>query len=189
MTETVTSTEEAATATTSQSSTTPKVEAAAGAAKLSYEQLDEYHERAIADNVKLRKANSDYKAQMKELNEQASKAAALEESIPKIEQQARERVAKAEFRARLRNEGIDNANALKLLDLSIVKYDDEGDVANADEVWDQFREANPFIFGSKQAVNTSTSSVHKAPEPKITEIDWLKVSAEERKRASKPSRL
>ena len=166
-----------------------KTQAPAGAEKLSYEKLEEYHEKAIADNVKYRKSNSEYKERLKDMEEQARKVPELEESLSKTKQQARERVAKADFRARLRSEGIEDADVLKMVPLDTVEYDDDGEPKNADEVWSKFQEAKSYLFGNKPASTVSTSSVHKAPAPKITEVDWMTVSAEEMKRASKPSKL
>lgn len=159
----------------------------AGAAA-SHEELLTRYENAVKDNAKYREERTAHRKQIQELEDQARKVPELEASIPKIEQQARERVAKADFKARLRAEGIVDPDFLKLVDLSKVEYDADGEPSNADEIWTAFREAKSYLFAGKSAVDTSTSSIHKAPSQKVETFDWLTATAEEVKRADKPSR-
>lgn len=180
MTTETTETPELETVAETKATTSTKTESTtAGADKPTYEKLDEHNGQLLADNKKYRDKINELKTQARELDAQARKAAELEESIPKIEQQARERVAKADFRARLRAVGIDDPDVLKMVDLSAVKFDDEGEPVNVDEVWTAFQEAKSYLFAGKAAVDTSTSSVHKAPRRTDDTIDWLTATAEE----------
>jgi cell division septum initiation protein DivIVA len=189
---TTTETDESATTeakTIVEAPVTKSVETKAGA-KLSYDELDEYHERAIKDNVSLRTKNSEYKARMKELEEQAGKATALEEQVTKIEAKAREKVTNAEFWALLKADGVTDRDALKLLDTSTVKYDEDGDPINVAEIYEGFKESKSYLFGGNTKAETKSTSVLKAPEAKATTgIDWNTATAEEMARARKPSRL
>jgi cell division septum initiation protein DivIVA len=169
--------------------TTKTAETKAGA-KLSYDELDEYHERAIKDNVSLRTKNSEYKARLKELEGQASKAAELEEQVSTITAQARDKVTNAEFWALLKSDGVTDRDALKLLDMSSVKYDEHGDPLNVAEVYAGFKEAKSYLFGSNaKAADTSTSSVKTPPKAETTGFNWLTATAEEAAKARKPSRI
>jgi hypothetical protein len=140
------------------------------------EELLKRYETAVADNARyrdrLRQSEKDKEAK-------DSEVAAHLEAKTQAEQRANERVAKADFRARLRSAGIDDPDVLKLVDLSPIKYDEDGEPTNADEIWAQFQEAKSYLFAGKAAVDTSTSSIKTAPSQKEETFDWMTATAEQ----------
>lgn len=166
--------------------TAPTSKTSSAGADISSEELMKRYDNAVSDNVKYREERKGYQKQIADFEAEKGKVA---EQLEAKDNAANERVAKTEFRTRLRHAGIDNANALKLLDLSEVTFDADGDIANADDVWTKFQEANPYLFGGNVKVSdTKSTSVHTAPSPKVTPIDWMTVSKEERAKI-KPSQL
>jgi hypothetical protein len=155
---------------------------------------EDFYNKAVADNVKLRAKNNELKTLVTQLEPEAQKSAELAEQLSKEASTKQQLVARTEFKARLRQEGINDPDVLKLFDLSQAKVTDDGDVENADELWESFKTAKPYLFGSKSSgedktVNTSTSSTAKAPKPNATTgIDWSTATDEEVRAAQKPSR-
>jgi hypothetical protein len=74
------------------------------------------------------------------------------EALTKAEQAANDRVLRAELKA--------VADALKVLDLSGVKLDENGDLIGADDLFDAAKKAKPYLFAA-----VSTSSTQKTPPP------------------------
>jgi hypothetical protein len=163
------------TETAATSTETTNSETAAGAT--TQEARDEFLDRTIGENAKYRAKNAEYAKRIKELETDAQELATVKEQLPKIEQAARERVAKAEFRALLKSSGITDPDVLKLAPLEKVEYDGEGDPTNIDAIWTEFQEAKPYLFGTKKAV--STTSERKAPKPEQDEADVAEMSDEE----------
>lgn len=83
------------------------------------------------------------------------------EALTKAEQAANDRVLRAELKAIAAKHGaVDVADALKVLDISGVKLDENGNLTGADELFEAAKKAKPYLFGT-----TSTSSTEKPPKP------------------------
>lgn len=155
-----------------------------------YEQLEADYESVIKDQVKARAKINEYKSTISALEPQARKVTELEEKVTQTSTAYQVKLAQAEFKGRLRAEGITDPDILKLIDLSTAKVGDDGEVANADEIWDKFKASKAYLFQGKEPVNTSSGSTRDKPKPDSgTQIDWLKATAEEVAKARKPSRL
>jgi hypothetical protein len=100
-----------------------------------------------------------------ELTTLKAKVAELEtggkDALTKAEQAANDRVLRAELKAVAAKHGaVDVADALKVLDISGVKLDENGDLVGADALFEAAKKAKPYLFGT-----TSTSSTEKPPKP------------------------
>jgi hypothetical protein len=91
------------------------------------------------------------------------------DALTQAEKAANERVLRAELKAVAAKHGVvDVSDALKVLDLSGVKLDENGDVVGADELFEAAKKAKPYLFAA-----VSTSSTQKAPpagDPKPVDV-------------------
>jgi hypothetical protein len=125
----------------------------------------------------LREENKSWRLKISERDNELStlkaKVAELEsgskDALTKAEQAANDRVLRAELKAVAAKHGVVDVNdALKVLDLSGVKLDENGDVVGADELFEAAKKAKPYLFGT-----TSTSSTQKVPpagDPKPVDV-------------------
>jgi TolA-binding protein len=125
----------------------------------------------------LREENKSWRLKISERDTELStlkaKVAELEtgskDALTKAEQAANDRVLRAELKAVAAKHGVVDVNdALKVLDLSGVKLDENGDVIGADELFEAAKKAKPYLFGT-----TSTSSTQKPPpagDPKPVDV-------------------
>ncbi len=145
-----------------------EVKETAGAGKYTYEQLEAFREEAIADNVKLRTKHAEYKTRIGDLEQQARKADELEKEVTTLKTSARVEVAQARLEALAVKEGIVDPDALKLIDLSELKFDDNGKPENLKALLESFKEAKPHFFTEGAAKSASTSSTAKMPKADST---------------------
>jgi outer membrane murein-binding lipoprotein Lpp len=117
----------------------------------------------------LREENKSWRLKISERDTELStlkaKVAELEtggkEALTKAEQAANDRVLRAELKAVAAKHGaVDVADALKVLDISGVKLDENGNLTGADELFEAAKKAKPYLFGT-----TNTSSTEKPPKP------------------------
>lgn len=92
----------------------------------------------------------------KELTDKLTAAeAAATERVTKAESAANERVLRAELKAIAKGHGVvDVTDALKVLDLSGVKLDAEGNVVGADELFEAAKKSKPYLFSTSNTSNT-----------------------------------
>jgi hypothetical protein len=107
--------------------------------------------------------NTTLKARIAELEEGGKTAA------KQAQADADARVLRAELKAVAAKHGVvDVSDALKVLDLSGVKLDENGNLVGADELFDAAKKAKPYLFGT-----TNTSSTQKTPpagDPKPVDV-------------------
>jgi len=113
------------------------------------------------------------------IKEQAEKIAAAEaaanERVTAAEKAANDRVLRAELKAVAVKAGIVDMDALKLLDLSKVKLNEDGTIEGADALFEEAKKSKPYLFGEP-----STSSTQKTPKPVTGEkVDVRKQTPEE----------
>jgi outer membrane murein-binding lipoprotein Lpp len=117
----------------------------------------------------LREENKSWRLKISERDTELStlkaKVAELEtggkDALTKAEQAANDRVLRAELKAVAAKHGaVDVADALKVLDISGVKLDENGNLVGADELFESAKKAKPYLFGT-----TNTSSTEKPPKP------------------------
>ena len=82
-----------------------------------------------------------------------AQAIALERRLHELKQQFDIRLIRAEMKAEAVRAGILDLDGLKLLDLSGIVLNDEGEVENANDLITRFKKAKPWLFGM-----TSSSS-------------------------------
>lgn len=113
-----------------------------------------------------RTRNADLQTALNTANE---KIAGFEKSgadaLAAAKTEADARVLRAELKFFANKHGVvDVADALKVLDLSTVKFDADGNVIGADELFEAAKTAKPYLF---KAVTTSTTE--PKPKPKTNE--------------------
>ena len=143
------------------------------------------------DHVRdLRRENSGLRARMKDADGSASKAIADavakikqegDEVLTKTQQQANERIMRAELKAAALKAGMVDLDGLKLADLSQVKLTEDGDVDGADELMETLKKSKPYLFG----VKTDTSTTKNPPPPKSPEARNAKDMTDEEYEKSK----
>jgi phage terminase large subunit-like protein len=114
----------------------------------------------------LRHENAGYRLKAQEMERKAQEAAesakkAQDEAIAKAqeaEQQAAQRIIKAEMKAHAIKAGIVDIDALALADLSGVKFNDAGEIEGADAAIDALKKSKPYLFAQ------TTSSTQQPPK-------------------------
>jgi hypothetical protein len=94
-----------------------------------------------------------------------ARATALEHKLAETEQQARDRIIRAELKVEAVRAGIVDLDGLKLLDLKDMELTQEGEVANAAHLVAQLRRAKPWLFGG--ASSSSPASPPPAHPPRV----------------------
>lgn len=105
-------------------------------------------------------------------DEAASAAAAERDAkIAEARSQAEQRVIRAEIKAAAIKAGMIDLDGLKMLDLSKVKLDENGDVLGADEVLADAKKAKPYLFGDAKTSSTTEPPKPKQPNEKINALE------------------
>ncbi len=127
----------------------------------------------------LRAENSGWRLKAKEhadardAAEASAKAAseAAEAKVGEVSKAAEQRIIRAELKAYAIKAGIVDLDGLKLVDLSAVKLDDNGEVDGADALIESLKKAKPYLFGTP-ASSTTQPAPSKDPPPakKATEL-------------------
>ena len=86
--------------------------------------------------------------------------AARDAAKAEAETAAQQKVMRAELKYVAAKHGLVDMDALNLLDLSTVKFDDKGNLVGADELFEATKKSKPYLFGT-----TNTSSTSKTPPP------------------------
>ncbi|MDE2200927.1 MAG: hypothetical protein KGJ41_18110 [Rhodospirillales bacterium] len=114
------------------------------------------------------------------------RAAALERRLSDMEALANARVIYAEMKSEAVRAGMVDLDGLKLIDMSRVSLDSEGNVTGASEIMREVRRAKPWLFRS---TNSSSSALpppsEEARQKKATEMsldEWQAARADLLKR-------
>ncbi len=94
-------------------------------------------------------------------------AEVLERRLAETEQQARNRVIRAELKVEAVRAGIVDLDGLKLLDLTNVEVNSEGELANAGELIAQLRRAKPWLFGATSSSSPASPPPAQPPRQKL----------------------
>lgn len=102
----------------------------------------------------------------KEAAEAAAKSAseAAEAKVSEVAKNAEQRIIRSELKAHAVKAGIVDLDGLKLVDLSGVKLDENGDVVGADALIESLKKAKPYLFG---APSSSTTQKTPASDPPV----------------------
>ncbi|HTQ70967.1 MAG TPA: phage scaffolding protein [Acidocella sp.] len=113
---------------------------------------DNFRTQADEHKTAAERARAEAEAKIAEANAKAA------ETMTK----AQERAVTADLKVAAREAGaVDISDALKLLDRSKLKINDDGDVENAAELLAELKKAKPYLFG-----DAKTSSTAEPPRPK-----------------------
>jgi hypothetical protein len=97
-----------------------------------------------------------------------AKLTAAEKAAVDAKTTADERIKHTNLKVIAGQKGLLDLEFLKLLDSSKLKSDDEGNISNADAVFDAWKTEKPHLFGEGKKPGTetgTTSSTKKAPTP------------------------
>lgn len=122
----------------------------------------------------LRAENSGWRLKHKEASdardaaEAAAKTAseAADNKISEAAKAAEQRIIRAELKAHASKAGIVDLDGLKLVDLSTVKLDDNGEVVGADALIESLKKAKPYLFGAPGSSSTHPTPSKDVPAPK-----------------------
>ncbi len=122
----------------------------------------------------LRAENSGWRLKAKEASdardaaETAAKTAAeaAETRVSEVSKSSEQRIIRAELKAHAIKAGIVDLDGLKLVDLSSVKLDDNGEVVGADALIESLKKAKPYLFGAPGSSSTQPTPSKDAPAPK-----------------------
>jgi hypothetical protein len=92
-------------------------------------------------------------------------------------QASNRRIINAEVKAVALSMGIQDVDALKLVDTSALKVDDAGEVAGVSEVLEAFKTAKPYLF--KAPVVDTTQTRHTPPPKKVETFNARTATKEE----------
>lgn len=84
------------------------------------------------------------------------RATAAETAATEARTKAQERARAADLRIAANEAGLRDIDALKLLDASLLKLSEDGDVTNAAEAMAAFKAAKPYLFGQASTSSTAT---------------------------------
>ncbi len=138
----------------------------------------------------LREENKGWRLKATEMEQHAAQARAdaekaAQEALAKIADAttaASARVIRAEIKAAAIKAGMIDLDGLKMLDLSAIKLNADGEVEGAETLLENAKKAKPYLFG-----DAKTSSTAKPPEPKppakknaleMTDAEYVAAKAE-----------
>jgi hypothetical protein len=117
----------------------------------------------------------------------ADRAADLERRLAELEASTTARLIRAELKAIAVRAGMIDLDGLKLIDVTDLKLDDDGNVKGAGEVMRDLRRAKPWLFGGASTSSSSSPPPATPPRPKLaTEMnyaEWQAARAELLRRA------
>ena len=116
-----------------------------------------------------------------------ARAADLERRLAELEASTSVRLIRAELKTEAVRAGMVDLDGLKLIDITSLKLDDDGNLPAAAEVMRQMRRAKPWLFGGASTSSTSAAPPPTPPRPKLatemTDDEWRAARAELLKRA------
>ena len=123
------------------------------------------------------------------LNDLRSRAEVLERQLAEVQRQTEARIVRAELKAEAIKAGLVDPEALKLLDTSAIRLNQDGEVESASALIANFKRAKPYLFGDPPAASTSSpAAVPPAHPPRqrlatqMSEEEWRAARAELLKR-------
>ena len=139
--------------------------------RLNWQNAKTEAERLVAETGTLREQHA---AGLTAAEKKAAEAAALAEQAAKDAETkvaeahtaAEQRVIRAELRTAAIKAGMVDLDGIKLLDLSAVKLNADGDVEGADALIEAAKAAKPWLFGKPSTSNPQPPPPPKAPNAK-----------------------
>lgn len=115
--------------------------------------------------------------------EAADKATAdAQTAITEANTKAEQRIIRAELKALAVKAGIVDLDGLKLVDLTSIKLNEQGEVEGADALIEGLKQAKPYLFGTPGSSSTATPpGKDPPPQKRATEMSKEEYEAERKK--------
>lgn len=126
-------------------------------ASFSREYVSELREEAKTWRLKFQERDGQFNEVSKKLTETE---AAHKNALTEADTRANQRVMRAELKAHAVKAGLVDMEALGLLDLSSVKFNDKGELEGVDALFEEAKKSKPYLFGAQ-----NTGSTEKKPPP------------------------
>ncbi|KUZ66875.1 hypothetical protein WI36_24225 [Burkholderia ubonensis] len=138
----------------------------------SHEYVKELRDEAKTWRLKFQERDGQFNEVSKKLTDAE---AAHKTALTDADTRANQRVMRAELKAHAVKAGLVDMEALELLDLSSVKFNDKGELEGADALFEAAKKAKPYLFGAQ-----NTGSTSRTPDPAAnTPRDVRKMTAAE----------
>lgn len=111
------------------------------------------------------------------LEEFRSRAELLERRLAEVQQQAEARLIRAELKTEAIRAGIVDPDGLKLIDVSALKLNEDGEFEGAAELISEFKHAKPWLFGGQRSSSSGSMAPPSSPPrqksaTEMTESEW-----------------
>lgn len=90
----------------------------------------------------------------------------LERKLSEFQQQSDTRLIRAEMKAEAIRAGMIDLDGLKLLDLSAVRLNDDGEIDDASGIMARFKKAKPWLFGTPSSSSPINAPLAQSPRQK-----------------------
>ncbi|WP_175969631.1 hypothetical protein [Burkholderia sp. BCC0322] len=121
------------------------------------EYVSELREEAKMWRLKFQERDGQFNEASKKLTDSET---AHKTALTDADTRANQRVMRAELKAHAVKAGLVDMEALDLLDLSSVKFNDKGELEGVDALFEAAKKAKPYLFGAQ-----NTGSTEKKPPP------------------------
>lgn len=111
---------------------------------------------------------------------------ALERKLAEVKQAAQTRLIQSELKAEALRAGIADPDGLKLIDLSAVQLNDDGEVENAATVISGLKQAKPWLFPLQ---TRSSSTAVPVPPPQVPKSKLATEMSEDEWRSARATLL
>ncbi len=111
------------------------------------------------------------------LEELRSRAELLERRLAEIQQQTEARLIRAELKTEAIRAGIIDPDGLKLIDISALKLNGDGEFEGAAELISEFKNSKPWLFGRQRSSSSGSMAPPSSPPrqklaTEMTESEW-----------------
>lgn len=111
------------------------------------------------------------------LEELRSRAELLERRLVEVQRQAEARLIRAELKTEAIRAGIVDPDGLKLIDVSALKFNEDGEFEGATELISEFKRAKPWLFGGQRSSSSGSMAPPSSPPrqksaTEMTESEW-----------------
>lgn len=101
------------------------------------------------------------------LSELRARAEALERQLSEVQARTEARLIRAELKTEAVRAGMIDLDGLKLVDLTKVKLNQDGELDGASELMAQLKKAKPWLFGSPSSSSGAIPPPAQAPRQKL----------------------
>lgn len=120
------------------------------------------------------------------LNDLRGRAEALEKQLTIVQNETEQRLIRAELKAEAIRQGIIDLEGLKLLDLSVARLNEQGDVEGGASLIARLKRDKPWLFGAASSSSSASPPPSQPPRQKLatemTDAEYRAARAELLKR-------